>query len=573
MRLLKYSLPRYLFGDFDNSLSPTQKSKAWALGFLNFSVSILDIMAILVAGLSAQLFIPILQSSNPKQYFADSGMGNTVLEKAYRTYFSPNISIFEFLIFIAFLICVLLSLKSIFQFLVARHFNRFVSNLAVKIFESNLKKIQALPFNLSPLSISNTYIYDLHMCVQSTFVYIPNSRYQFMTEVFSSIFLILPLILFNHQSFFIVLLSIPLFVGLRKFLRSYSRNLGEDRSQSQQLLFSSIANYRLFSLFDFHSSNSKVPISDIVQLQSDCIHANRKILDSFMLPRLSLEVAVMITAPLILGLLWYFSNAQEIMILAISTIIYMFRLLPSLARIVNSLSIIDQHSAQSTIYRDILQELQGLEQRAKNQLKSSRLVVESKRGVAVKIADFKIEFVGTNQQPTSLELPSKIFEIGKIHILRGPNGVGKTSYLRTIAGYYSFSCGSIDIFLSQISNPVVYLPQDLPDIYRSSIQNITLNGPAIAKDMAFNSQKETRSVNAMSMGELQFSALRAAHELGPEILLLDEPSNFLDRKYKEALAELIYQNKHSTLYVIASHDPEFLDMFEDVDIFNMEISQ
>ncbi|MFF8281582.1 ABC-F family ATP-binding cassette domain-containing protein [Streptomyces albus] len=147
--------------------------------------------------------------------------------------------------------------------------------------------------------------------------------------------------------------------------------------------------------------------------------------------------------------------------------------------------------------------------------------------------------------------------------LVGPNGAGKTTLLRTLAGQLAPSAGRVRTHV-----PLRFLPQrlDVLDDALSLVDNVAALAPQATPQQIrsrlarflFRGQRAEQAVGTLSGGE-RFRATLAAvmlAEPGPQLLMLDEPTNNLDmasvRQLREALAA--YQGA----LLVASHDLPFL---------------
>jgi len=173
----------------------------------------------------------------------------------------------------------------------------------------------------------------------------------------------------------------------------------------------------------------------------------------------------------------------------------------------------------------------------------------------------------------SLEIPPK-----SIVALVGPSGAGKTTLCRLMVRFYDPQKGRIlidgedikDISFSSLRQNVLLFLQNNYVIKGSILENITYGAKEQDEKKALISAKKARIdslINTSSFGfktmissdfidisggEAQRIALARAFYLSPRIVILDEPTSFIDmeteQRIKEALLEL---KKVSTIILIA----------------------
>lgn len=179
-------------------------------------------------------------------------------------------------------------------------------------------------------------------------------------------------------------------------------------------------------------------------------------------------------------------------------------------------------------------------------------------------------------------------ERGDICLVQGPNGSGKTSLLTLLAGLQKPSGGSIHWILDQgeavqlpIGSPLIqYLPQHPHFFSGFAWQNAVLEAEAWFNPEDFSSAKEAvqnfltdfafagqieQEVDAqglpLSGGEqqkLQFS--RRLRRPQAQVLILDEPSKFLDQDSIPALQDLILSGQQDRITILITHDKRLLDL-------------
>lgn len=164
--------------------------------------------------------------------------------------------------------------------------------------------------------------------------------------------------------------------------------------------------------------------------------------------------------------------------------------------------------------------------------------------------------------------------------LMGPNGIGKTSLLKSIVGLCPVASGTIEIFhkpllteadFKETRKHVGFLFQDSDDqfIAPTVIEEVAfglLNERIPVKEAIRTAEEMLERLNIshlrdrvtlhLSGGEKKLTALASVLVTQPDILLLDEPSTALDERSANQLAEILNSLDKSIL--IVSHNPEFV---------------
>ena len=171
---------------------------------------------------------------------------------------------------------------------------------------------------------------------------------------------------------------------------------------------------------------------------------------------------------------------------------------------------------------------------------------------------------GTDQPPTELFSTSELqIERGDRVALMGPNGIGKTSLLRTITGEIKPLKGRIEFGVNV--KPAYYQQGheglDLNETALSTIlkaQAMTEEGArSLLGRFLFSGDDAFKPVSALSGGERSRLALAKLTLEQANLLILDEPTNHLDISSREALEEVLEDYEGTILFV--SHDRYLVD--------------
>lgn len=152
----------------------------------------------------------------------------------------------------------------------------------------------------------------------------------------------------------------------------------------------------------------------------------------------------------------------------------------------------------------------------------------------------------------------------------GPNGVGKTTFLRLLLGEEKPDSGYFDVgetvrfgYYSQKgmqfdeNKRVIEAVQDIAEVIRNEKDGTTLSASALLTQFLFPPEKQYTPIHKLSGGERRRLYLCTVLMKNPNFLILDEPTNDLDILTLNVLENYLSEFKGCVLVV--SHDRFFMD--------------
>jgi ATP-binding cassette subfamily C protein CydCD len=200
----------------------------------------------------------------------------------------------------------------------------------------------------------------------------------------------------------------------------------------------------------------------------------------------------------------------------------------------------------------------------------------------VSLATDTIEFSGVTSiyagrgegitAPLSFALPPRTTTL-----VCGASGAGKSTLLALLVPFMPCTCGTIrvggvdlrDVDTAAWRRQIGWVPQH-PALFSGTVlDNIRLGAPDVTDDLAASllarlfpdgtlstATNLTADGAGLSGGERTRIALARAAARSPSLLLLDEPTSFLDPRAASAVASLLAELSATTTLLIATHEPE-----------------
>jgi iron complex transport system ATP-binding protein len=195
----------------------------------------------------------------------------------------------------------------------------------------------------------------------------------------------------------------------------------------------------------------------------------------------------------------------------------------------------------------------------------------------------------------SLNVPALQFESARVAAIVGPNGAGKTTFLKCIGAVLPTSRGSLFVDgqdVASLKSPerarlIGYVPQEHDTVFNYLVADFVLMGrAAYISPFALPSQEDTkaaaealefvglsdyapRSISELSSGERRLVLIARALAQKSAVLLMDEPTTFLDPKHETEILRLVRKmavEKHKTI-LVTLHSLEMAVQYSDSMVF------
>jgi iron complex transport system ATP-binding protein len=195
----------------------------------------------------------------------------------------------------------------------------------------------------------------------------------------------------------------------------------------------------------------------------------------------------------------------------------------------------------------------------------------------------------------TLRVPELRFERAVVTAIVGPNGAGKTTLLKCVGAVLPVSKGSLSIDGRDIDSLrsadrarlIGYVPQEHDTVFNYQVSDFVLMGrAAYISPFALPSREDIRaagealefvglsafsgrSISELSSGERRLVLIARALAQRSKILLMDEPTTFLDPKHETEVLQLVRKlavEKQKTI-LVTLHSLEMAVQYADSMVF------
>jgi zinc transport system ATP-binding protein len=179
-------------------------------------------------------------------------------------------------------------------------------------------------------------------------------------------------------------------------------------------------------------------------------------------------------------------------------------------------------------------------------------------------------------KPVLQDMSLDIWENDFLGII-GPNGGGKTTLLKVILGLLAPEKGTVNYYRNGVlssSLKIGYLPQTnrIDKKFPISVREVISSGLSSEKPLfhGFNKLQNkrveevilqmgledfsSRPVGELSGGQLQRVLLGRAIVSRPEVLILDEPNSYVDKRFESHFYKLLEDINRESAVILVSHD-------------------
>ncbi len=169
-------------------------------------------------------------------------------------------------------------------------------------------------------------------------------------------------------------------------------------------------------------------------------------------------------------------------------------------------------------------------------------------------------------------------EQGVPHSIIGPNGSGKTSLLRVIAGIYKPTSGTVRIDgAGDPGSNIYYLPAEpsvFPGMKVIDYLQIALGLRGLYGEKSIGEIREVlaefqvegfleRDMSTLSSGERRLVYLAAVAATTRRIVIIDEPTTHLDLKWAITSMRLLLRHVRDKVFIYTTHDVNIASAFSE----------
>ena len=480
----------------------------------------------------------------------------------------------EFTLIIVALFIIIYLLKTIFLSLLSykkfRFINKLIKDRSLELYNVYLN--QNIQFHVKNHSSELLKNLINEMFLLSAFY---NSLIILFSETLFTIIIIFGILVYNYYIFiFLLIYSIALIFFYKIIFKNRIYNWGIDRQKFQSELskdfLESFGAIRELIIYD----KKKIFEKRVKKIYDKKIILDNRFATVNEIPKYFIELAALLGF-LSLNLLLYKSgiDKNELLVTMIFFSVLLFKALPSVSRILNSIQQIKFYSpANKTIHDEIKK------RNYKSQNKNK--IIEFKNNLEIKNLEFSYE-----EKKILKNFYLKIIK-GQRVLIYGKSGKGKSTLIDIISGFYDNYNGEIYVDNKLIKGKINwgklgYLTQSFFILDDSILNNIILNDnideyklSEVIKicqlEQIIESKKDGLNTiigergGMLSGGEKQRIGLARALYRNPDILILDEPTSSLDEQTANSFIDSVLNLDKKLTIIMVTHEKKFENKFDKI---------
>lgn len=560
------------FADF-KILNFAEKKKIYLILTGNILISFMDLLSIVLVSIVASSVIPVIQSKSTE-------ISQTLTMIRERIAFIERMDINVLLITLTILLIVLLCLKSLLSFLLLKRSQTLMGEITSRYSKDVLRAYLALPSNMRQKMDDSTFLNTFQESVESLVFQRIGNKVLVIYEVIGLIVIFIPLII---AAPLIIFMIVSLFIAIRltidRFLLKNSRFLGNQASDLFEQTNRKLLDIKhiedeakVFGTLNYFLEDYEQSRKDFSKNKAERLIEQNK-------PRTYLEILILISLIPIIYLIWLLYSVQIAITVLSMMFIFIVRLVPAISRIMSLRVSILQHKALSEVVLNIHRDLNP--QTSKLKIPNSLF-----NGKKCEVHFENVQIVSENKKVLATSINKMLIGPG-IYLIVGENGTGKSTILKYVIGKYNIDIGTIKIHSRSSKLAISYLPQNPRKLHANLEENLLVkrqNGHVPRDLMLSRANRILRSLdpngslNSKSLdfsgGEFQKIAITRTLCSDADIVLMDEPTTFLDSTSVRSLVETLKEASLNKLILIASHDLEFIKLLKlnNSHIWNLDLA-
>ena len=540
---------------------------------MQMTTVVLDLCAIAVTGFVVSTFIPIIQSK-PNNI-------PDIVQNMYM-YFDSQISLYEFIFLLTLIASSLLLTRSFISVLIERHFTSKLCTINNRLIKSILRYHYSLPLD-KRIQLSEVKLLEsIHGSFNSLIHYVIGNFILILSEIFSLLTILTIIFIWKP-----LITGILLLIILVATLVSFNYHIRKSQLMLKDYTSISTALSEKFLQIDSLSTDFILRGQLIKHLTN---YTDQRLIFSklisariiqFGFPRLILEVSIVLGGLVTALLTWYLLSVSEGLVVLSSFLILAFRVLPALLKVQNGIQIFLQHKESSTLALNVIDFYSKGLNRLDIDVPSIRVSPADINSLVIK----NLTYMFPDGQKLFEDINYNISKNG-LYLIKGQNGIGKSTIFEVISGFRVPVTGSIMLneqdlittkpdyrgqFLSYLPQKQVFMEQSIEDSFLidefdwETKKVLVANCLEILNILNFDLAKYdvNRSMNlnlVLSEGEKQKIGLARTFVRNSKILLLDEPTNSLDYSSKQVLWSIVIKHSEHKIIFLITHESQFEDI-------------